>query len=228
MKTLAFKFKSEARRGFTWVKNLGAPALDISLVARIPKRSAPYELISLIHDEVRTHVKTAHILPIEQTHLTIINPVLMTETEKMPDVETRRTLLKDFAKQIRDSQMPTMFSQPLTIAFSSVLFRDYDVKLVVDEQTQWPEAMHKQLIDRTLKISPFFTRSELRLPLQSTIIRFGPGLSEADHEKIIDIVGHNTRSCRTPLFAELSWNDILAVRFPGVFLPWVEEEPILD
>ena len=227
---------------FAGVNVIGKRIFDLSLVATMPQSSRLHTFVKEVADRARP--LGYHVLPAEQMHVTVINPLFMMEKESggFTDVqrvmfetpEEQRMLFAGFNSVVMKMADEGLFDNELTLSASDVLFRPRDLKVLMPANAQW-KAMLGSLEERLKSNSPWFDFLEGPPLLQrngtdyvhATVLRFPMDIDAAKHEALLGIVEDEAGKVCEDLMFKVSRQNLLIVMFTGLFEPWVREASLI-
>lgn len=212
---------------FAGVSYIGNRIFDLSIVAKIPAKSPVHSLITSIQEAAQTAGLAVYILPANQTHITILNPVFKMEPrDVLPEESEQLDLFEKFVKALKTGPAQRILQKRQTVNFTEILFRQRDLKLWADDN---PELVNAQsALEAILEDTDgHFDFAEGLPASHNTILRFTQEFDEANYAALQGIVEKIAGRPARPLILETSLNNLLAVRFPGLFTPWQEEADLV-
>jgi hypothetical protein len=195
---------------------IGRPALDMSLVAKIPGGSPLHGAVSFIQRSADTLGIRAHALPMEQSHITLVNAACR-ETPPIPCQDKQTALFRQLCEAVSTDPVRSWLEMPATMTFDRILVNKWDVKIAA-ESSNWQQR-RSDIAAHLAGLDPeYFLPAENTPLFYSTVLRFADGFNEDDYEKIMAVLEQAARS--SPFDLSVSLDTISAVKFPGKYLQW--------
>ncbi len=213
---------------FAGMDVIGKRIFDLTLAAKVPHDTPAHNFITRIQLEARRYVPNAHVLPPTQTHITVVNPIYkMDGKHKIPGAEEQSELFVKFLAALKSPRAQSVFSRPIAASFGEVLVRQRDVKLLSSTEISPISAVQAELEAILKEVDPRFDFEEGHPYFHSTILRFGPAFSEGDHAAIMRIIERAVSDFESfPLNMAITPDNLFAVEFDGLFVPWIREAAI--
>lgn len=215
---------------FSGTNVIGQRIFDLTLAARVPVGTAVHTLTSNIQNEARALVPRAHVLPLAQVHVTVVNPVFLMEGQQvLPAADKQSKLFAKFVEVLNSAVVRQVLGVPLQVSFREILVRQRDIKLMADQNAANPlSSLQLNLAEILRQADTRFDFAEGHPSCHTTLLRFGPDLTEADHSIVLDIIRKAAANSEPhALSMTLRPEDYVAVRFDGLFMPWAEEASVL-
>ena len=205
---------------FKPAEGIGKKACDMSLIARIGQDLPLYKFIDTLQTSVKAARMDAHLLPPQQSHITLVNAILIEEPDNIPPEAEQAELFNKFHRALSSEPIRQMLSAPVTMILDTIMVTPVSVRLAAES----PEWRGKRSVIATYlydQIDSRFNLAEDHANFWNTIFRFKTHFSDNDYDRLQDLLTE-TANKEAPFTVEISLQNILAVRFPRKFLPWQE------
>jgi hypothetical protein len=214
---------------FTSINYFGKPIFDLTVAAKIGHNTRPFRCVKEIQDKAEEAGLAVQVLPLDQAHITVLNPIFRMEGKGIvPQKHEQTELFNEFKNALAQFSWSSELLLPLTLNFNEIFVRQRDVKLMAlrsDELDAVQLDLQNKinnLKDRRFDFSEGLPHIDGRF--FTTILRFKEGFSHQNYDKLMEILYETSFKFRDkPLNMRITLNCIKAVQFNSLFEPWVKE-----
>ncbi|MFA5105017.1 MAG: hypothetical protein WC527_07585 [Candidatus Margulisiibacteriota bacterium] len=222
---MSLSVRYTAGNKFSPVTVTGKRIFDLSVNARMLPGSTPHFFVTGTQSNIAEAFPSSsvQVLPAEQVHITVINPIFRMDPDKGPipsDAEAE-DLFGLFERAMMGQEAQAIISQAVDVKFDTFMFRERDVKLC--GTSDGLDAMREGLAGVLRAVDRRFDFAEGMPGIFTTIARFGTGMSKTDYKSLRAIIERSASEIDEPINFHITPQNLAGVLFTGLFTPWVRE-----
>lgn len=215
---------------FSPVTVTGRRIFDLSVNARMPKGSMSHFFVTGTQDNILANLpkEAVQVLPPEQAHITVINPIFRMEPDKgsLPSEAESEELFSLFRRAMTGDAVRSLISNGIgPVLFDRVVFRERDVKLY--GQSDGLKTLREGLEGILRDADSRFDFAEGMPETHTTLVRFGDGMSKGTYKQLRALIERAVIGMDEPVNFHITPETLVGVMFPGLFLPWEREFSLL-